>query len=603
MARPQRPSEDDSAPLFFLLVLLACAVVPWTLVVLWELLFPGKREAEQAFPRKTEDGLTVRHCQTQAMAAKRASRLEELRSRGRLCTRGFLFRMAILLLLWCWLAYIAVQIRGVMATSALYQNFDPYDILGIGRSTGSSEIKKAFRKMSLKYHPDKNPAASAAERFMLVKKAYDALTDPRAKRNYALYGNPDGPTHMELSVAIPSFGKESQGLVLVLFLLLFVLGVPLTLLWFMSGGGGPELCANGVRRTTMEALQQRATELTDVKKAQDFLLQAGESAACEPRPGEDEALAALAKELSGTSGPKAAKKGNSGPLGPQKAELLFLAHAQRRRELLGASLSADLDELLGRWRRVSLAMADLAARLGLGEPLEAALELHRCVVQALEPRDLSAAGAGPLLQVPHFAADSLKLWRKGPRKSAGLPALLELPSEELRTSLSSLDLGVQEIADVEEFRAVAPRADIVEAKVFVEGEDGICQGDYATLQVKFTRNNLREGEAAGAAHAPHFPGAEVREAWWLRFIMPAGKASRVSRCVRILDPGREVVVRMKFKVLTVGKCRCGISLLCEAYAGVDLAQDLSFESKAAPAERADDESEGEEEGEDSADED
>ena len=121
-----------------------------------------------------------------------------------------------------------------------YQNFDPYAILEVGGTSSNSQIKnlgrrehqmkdvllhwkicfstsagesrKAFHKLSLKYHPDKNPDAAAAEKFILIKKApwwqeeldpdlqwnnwfwnrtprihrqaYDALTDPVAKRNF-----------------------------------------------------------------------------------------------------------------------------------------------------------------------------------------------------------------------------------------------------------------------------------------------------------------------------------------------------------------------------------------------------------------------------------
>lgn len=91
-----------------------------------------------------------------------------------------------------------------------YQNFDPYGILDVSSASSSSQIKKAFHKLSLKYHPDKNPEKAAAEQFILIKKAYDALTDPVAKRNYRLYGNPDGPVRVELSVALPSVEKERR---------------------------------------------------------------------------------------------------------------------------------------------------------------------------------------------------------------------------------------------------------------------------------------------------------------------------------------------------------------------------------------------------------
>jgi DnaJ-class molecular chaperone len=55
--------------------------------------------------------------------------------------------------------------------------FDPYEILGISVGTPEEEIKRIFRRMSLKYHPDKNPGDENAEaKFIQITKAYDVLT-------------------------------------------------------------------------------------------------------------------------------------------------------------------------------------------------------------------------------------------------------------------------------------------------------------------------------------------------------------------------------------------------------------------------------------------
>lgn len=56
-------------------------------------------------------------------------------------------------------------------------NRDLYDVLGLGRSASPSEIKKAYRQLSLKYHPDKNPSEDAATRFAEVASAYEVLSD------------------------------------------------------------------------------------------------------------------------------------------------------------------------------------------------------------------------------------------------------------------------------------------------------------------------------------------------------------------------------------------------------------------------------------------
>lgn len=65
---------------------------------------------------------------------------------------------------------------------------DFYKILGIGRTANDDEIKKAYRKLALKYHPDKNKAAGAEERFKEVAEAYEVLSDKSKREIYDQYG-------------------------------------------------------------------------------------------------------------------------------------------------------------------------------------------------------------------------------------------------------------------------------------------------------------------------------------------------------------------------------------------------------------------------------
>jgi molecular chaperone DnaJ len=68
-----------------------------------------------------------------------------------------------------------------------------YDTLGVKKGASADEIKKAYRKLAAKYHPDKNPGdASAEERFKEVQGAYDVLSDPDKRKQYDTLGSTNG---------------------------------------------------------------------------------------------------------------------------------------------------------------------------------------------------------------------------------------------------------------------------------------------------------------------------------------------------------------------------------------------------------------------------
>lgn len=68
-----------------------------------------------------------------------------------------------------------------------------YDILGIKKTATPEEIKKAYRTLATRYHPDKNPDDKSAEgKFKELNEAHQVLKDPQKKQNYDTFGDPDG---------------------------------------------------------------------------------------------------------------------------------------------------------------------------------------------------------------------------------------------------------------------------------------------------------------------------------------------------------------------------------------------------------------------------
>lgn len=138
--------------------------------------------------------------------------------------------LIVLILGWASVYYLAKYVTKEADMTGL---FDPYTILDVSFTASEREIKSHYRKLSLKYHPDKLPKdltedeRNAAEQaYIRLTSAYKALTDEVTRENFLRYGHPDGEQPTTHGIALPQFlveGKYSSLVVVMYFMLIGVL--------------------------------------------------------------------------------------------------------------------------------------------------------------------------------------------------------------------------------------------------------------------------------------------------------------------------------------------------------------------------------------------
>jgi molecular chaperone DnaJ len=87
---------------------------------------------------------------------------------------------------------------------------NPYQVLGVNRNATDAELKKAYRDLCMKYHPDRNPGdADAEERFKDVSQAYELLSDPKRRQDFDIggifTGGSTGNVHADIEQTVASF--------------------------------------------------------------------------------------------------------------------------------------------------------------------------------------------------------------------------------------------------------------------------------------------------------------------------------------------------------------------------------------------------------------
>merc|ERR1719340_418120 len=349
----------------------------------------------------------------------------------------------VLLLGWSLIALVIYQISLFDYEMA---NFDPYEILGVSYNTPAKEIKKKYREMSLKYHPDK-PTGNE-KLFMKLTKAYDALTDETARYNWEHYGNPDGPQAMQFGIGLPAWIVEEKNSIWVLgvYTLIFMIGLPTAVWYWWSNSikfSGEQVLLDTTQlyyyffHKTPHMMLRRVLMVL----AASLEFERGHNSEVVERATDNAEIPQLMKCL-----PNLGINNKEKPLCfgySVNARALLFAHLSRV-PLPKLSLHRDrlyivkkcpylIHEMVSCISQlILLAHAGRIARLPSLDTVEATMKCSSLVVQALWDK------ASPLLQLPHVEEDMLKHFYSKRRNIKSLAQLAKMSDEDRRLLLRGL---------------------------------------------------------------------------------------------------------------------------------------------------------------------
>ncbi|GAB2227056.1 hypothetical protein Drorol1_Dr00008856 [Drosera rotundifolia] len=454
-----------------------------------------------------------------------------------------------LLLLWVVMAVLVYYIKHI---SQEIQVFEPFSILGLEPGAADADIKKAYRRLSIQYHPDKNPDPEANKYFVeFIAKAYEALTDPVARENYEKYGHPDGRQGIQMGIALPQFllniDGTSGGI-----LLLGIVGVCIILPLMMAViylSRSSKYTGNYVMHQTLYAYYYFMKPSLAPSKIMDVFIKAAEYMEIPVRRSDAEPLQKLFLSVRSELNldlknikQEQAKFWKQHPPALVKTELLIQAQLTREAGALPPALQADFRRMLQLAPRLLEELMKMAVtpRTSQGHgwlrPAIGVVELSQCIIQAVplsarKPIGGSTEGIAPFLQLPHFSEAVVKKIAR--KKVRTFEDLIDMTPEE-RTELLTQVGGFSddETKDVELVLNMMPSI-TVDVVCETEGEEGIQEGDIVTLHAWIT---LQRGNGLIGAlpHAPYYP-FHKEESFWLVLADPVSNEVWLSQKVTFMD--------------------------------------------------------------------
>ncbi|KAH7023810.1 Sec63 Brl domain-containing protein [Ilyonectria destructans] len=374
--------------------------------------------------------------------------------------------------------------------------WNPYDILGVSESFTEKQIKSHYKRLSVKFHPDKarpDPAKNETletlnDYYVELTKAYQALTDEDVRNNYIQYGHPDGKQSFSMGIALPMFiisDGNGKYVVLVYTLLLGVLLPYLVGSWWYgtkrrSKEGVLMESANNLFRQYEEGIEEGAiiTALSTGKEFEEVFkgdkAEAGLSK-IESRITAESDTVPLAAGMSVKDKEQLEDLDN----GVRRKALALLWAYLGRVELDDPALTKAKYEVAPIARALNQAFAAISLAYGNIDPIAGSYATSQYLIQAIAPK------ASPLLQLPHFNNSIVAAVEGDSKTHMSVQQFMDRPDATRRQLAVGKDLLTEK--QYESAITVAKQIPFLRvAKAFfkVTGERFIIPSSLVTLVIK-----------------------------------------------------------------------------------------------------------------------
>ncbi|ORE07708.1 hypothetical protein BCV72DRAFT_102067 [Rhizopus microsporus var. microsporus] len=588
---------------YFLIAVLSLCLVPTTIQSLHALY--------KSASTKHKD---VCHCQICEKGRKRAKNVKSSSIKKLLMSPKFLF----LVIGWVGVVLLAMQVANAEVKSVTW---DPYEVMGLKESATEAEIKKAYKKLSLVYHPDKAKPGKEKEneeRFIDITKAYKVLTNEEARRNYAEFGHPDGKQSFTMGVALPKKLVEGNGMyVLGFYALAFGLGLPYFIArwWYKSR----RLTKDKILNKTMGVFVKGLKEEDGFKEIIYTLSGAIEyKEAVDVRPNEDRMLniinGAIADEMEKKLGEKFDRLNDSVPAYRRKTRALIYAYLLRvdlEKKGVNNQLIKDQSFVVDKAIHLIQGLMQIATVKQWLNVTCHLMELQQHLMQATFP------GEPSIKQLPHVTTTLVRRYNRGRKtKIQTVQQFCDMPNDERKNMLKTL--SDSEYLDAVEVAQRIPKLNVEKAVFRVIGDRIVTTGAIITFVLKLRNgqvvdvdtetkekqehddedeeeelldNKKKNKKTLPSAHTPYYAG-EKKPCWWIFLGDP--------KVNRILVPHKKVtdiVDEETIKVPFPGPPKPGVYtfsffIKSDTYVGTDIVRDITLKvhdpSDLPPEEEVDD---------------